>query len=234
MKIALLPGDNRQGILGELLKADGFEVIPYVPGVPADAFLFPLPTGNHPVLSALPHNALALTALAQGHYPHIRVRDYFAVEAVQVANAAITAETALTVAQTHRDRVLNRSKVLLLGYGRIGQALAPRLRALGAQVTVYARRPEMRMLAMNAGCRALPVLPEKVTGFDLAFNTIPTQVLPTAPDCPTIELASAPGGFRDARGVIPAPGLPGKLAPRSAAEALYDSVKDILRREGLI
>lgn len=234
MKIALLPGDARQGILGELLKADGFEVFPYAPGIPADAYLFPLPTGSHPALQTLPHNALALTALAQGHYPHIRLRDYFATEAVQLKNAAITAETALTVAQTHRDRVLLGSNVLVLGYGRIGQALAPRLRALGAQVTVYARRPEARMLAMNAGCRVLSALPEKTGGFDLAFNTIPAQILPAAPDCLTIELASAPGGFRDARDVVPAPGLPGKLAPRSAAEALHDSVKDILHREGLL
>ena len=234
MKIALLPGDNRQEILGELLKTDGFEVLPYAPGIPADAYLFPLPTGGHPVLSALPHNALALTALAQGHYPHIRLRDYFAAEAVQLRNAAITAEAALTVAQTHRDRVLLGSKVLVLGYGRIGQALAPRLRALGAEVTVYARRPEARMLAMNAGCCALPALPERVVGFDLVFNTVPAQVLPAAPDCLTVELASAPGGFRDARGVVSASGLPGKYAPRSAAEALHDSVKDILRREGLL
>lgn len=233
MKIALLPGDARQGILGELLKADGCEVLPYAPGTPADAYLFPLPTGNHPALGALPHNALALTALAKGYWPHLRLRDYFAVEAVQAANAVITAETALTVAQTHRDRVLNGSKVLVLGFGRIGQALAPRLRALGAAVTVYARRPEARALAAGAGCHTIAVLPERVTGFDLAFNTVPAPILPAAPDCLTVELASAPGGFRDSTGVIPAPGLPGKLAPRSAAEALHDSVRDILRREGL-
>ena len=232
MKIAMLPGDARQDILSELLKADGYEVFPYVPGIPADAYLFPLPTGNHPVLSALPHNALALTALAQGRYPHLRLRDYFAVESVQLVNAAITAETALTVAQAHRDRVLNGSNVLILGFGRIGQALAPRLKSLGAEVTVYARRPESRALARSMGCCALPSLPERVAGFDLAFNTIPAQVFPAAPDCLTIELASAPGGFRDAGGVVPAPGLPGKLAPRSAAEALHDSVLEILRKEG--
>ena len=64
------------------------------------------------------------------------------------------------------------------------------------------------------------------------FNTVPAQLLPAAPDCLTIELASAPGGFRDASRVIPAPGLPGKLAPCSAAEALHDSVREILRKEG--
>ena len=232
MKIALLPGDARQTILGELLRADGFDVLPYAPGLAADAYLFPLPTGSHPALAALPHNALALTALAQGRYPHLRLRDYFAVEAVQTANAAITAETALTVAQTHRDRVLCGSEVLLLGFGRIGQALAPRLRALGAAVTVYARRSESRALALGMGCHVLASLPERIQGFDLVFNTIPAPILPVVPDCTTIELASAPGGFRDASGIVPAPGLPGKLAPRSAAEALHDSVLDILRKEG--
>lgn len=232
MKIALLPGDARQEILGELLCADGHEVFPYTPGIPADAYLFPLPTGNHPALAALPYNALALTALAQGHYPHIRLRDYFATEAVQVANATITAETAIVMVQAHRDRVLMGSRVLILGFGRIGQALAPRLRALGADVTVYARRAESRALAAGMGCRAMRSLPEQPDSFDIVFNTVPAQILPAVPDCLTVELASAPGGFRDASHVIPAPGLPGRLAPRSAAEALYDSVRDILRKEG--
>ena len=232
MKIALLPGDARQKILGELLSADGHEVFPYVPEIPADAYLFPLPTGEHPALRELPENALALTGPVRGAYPLLRLRNYYAPEAVQVMNAAITAEAAVCFAQAHRDRVLTASRVLLLGFGRIGQALAFRLRALGVEVTVYARRPESRALAAGMGCKAWAALPGRVSGFDLVFNTVPAPVLDAAPDCLTIELASAPGGFRDASGVVPASGLPGKYAPRSAAEALFASVCDILRKEG--
>ena len=68
MKIALLPGDARQEALGRLLTEAGEEVCPYVPGERADAWLFPLPTGDHPALGTLAPGSLALTALAAGYF----------------------------------------------------------------------------------------------------------------------------------------------------------------------
>ena len=233
MLLALLPGDDRQTVLGELLTADGFEVRPYAPEMQADGYLFPVPTGDNPLLGALPAGSRALTALAKNVPPGVTAWDYFAPEEVQLANAAITAEAALWEAQKRRDRTLCGAKVLLLGFGRIAQALAPRLRSLGAEVTVWARSPEARARAAGMGCRTLEILPEAPVGFDILFNTVPNPVLDAAPDCLTLELASAPGGFRDKTGVVPCPGLPGKYAPRSAAEVLHTSVLRILRREGL-
>ena len=60
----------------------------------------------------------------------------------------------------------------------------------------------------------------------------------TKADCVILELASAPGGvdFDAARALgrraIRAPGLPGKVAPRSAAAAIRDSVYHILEERG--
>lgn len=233
MLLALLPGDARQTILGELLTADGFDVRPYEAGLPADVFLFPVPTGENPALGALPAGSRALTALAKGVPPDVTVWDYFAPEAVQLRNAAITAEAALWEAQKRREQTFLGARALLLGFGRIAQALAPRLRALGAEVTVWARRSEALALAEGMGCRTLEILPKKPEGFDMLFNTVPAPVLDAAPDCLTLELASAPGGFRDKTGVVPCSGLPGKYAPRSAAEALHTSILHILQREGL-
>ncbi len=233
MVIALLPGDARQTILGELLASDGFDVRPYAPEMTADAFLFPLPTGQHPVLDSLIPGSRALTALARTERTDVQMWDYFVPEAVQLQNAAITAEAAIWEAQRRRDTALLGANVLILGFGRIGQALAPRLRALGAEVTVCARRAESRALAEGMACRTLETLPAAVQGYDILFNTVPAPVLDAAPDCLTLELASAPGGFRDPAGVIPARGLPGSYAPRSAAEALHASIRRILQREGL-
>ena len=92
-------------------------------------------------------------------------------------------------------------------------------------------RPAQRALAEGFGCRTLAALPEKPEGYDLLINTVPAALLPGKPDCPAMELASAPGGFRDPSGVISARGLPGKTAPRSAAEALFSAVQAILREE---
>ena len=80
--------------------------------------------------------------------------------------------------------------------------------------------------------------------FDLIFNTAPALILDgarlreTREDCVIIELASAPGGVdlaearRLGRQVIQAPGLPGKVAPRSAAAAIRDSIYHILEDRG--
>ncbi len=231
MTIALLPGDARQNYLGKLLEKEGYTTVPYAPGERADAWLFPLPTGEHPALSELPPGSLALVGKAKGELPALRLRDYYSGEAVQLRNAAITAEGAIAAAIGHTDRTLLGSRVLILGGGRISRALAPRLRALGAAVTVYARRPEERAIALGMGCAVRSELPAEPEGWDLLFNTVPSPILDRAPDCPAIELASSPGGFRDRRGVIPAGGLPGKTAPCSAAEALLEPIRAILREE---
>ncbi len=232
MKIALLPGDARQEALGRLLAGAGQEILPYRPGVHADAWLFPLPTGNHPVLGTLEPGSLALTARAAGQHPGLRLRDYYQNEAVLLRNAAITAEGAIALAMERTERTLLGSRILILGGGRISLALAPRLRALGAEVTVYARRPEQRALAEGLGCRTLPLLPEEPEGYHILFNTVPAPLLARgAKGALNIELASAPGGFRDNAGVVIARGLPGKAAPLSAAEALLGPILAIIREE---
>lgn len=232
MKIALLPGDARQEALGRLLAETGEEVCPYVPGERAGAWLFPLPTGNHPALKALEPGSLCLTALAAGEHPGLRLRDYYDREDVLLRNAAITAEGAIALAMERREQTLLGSRALILGFGRIARALAPRLRALGAEVTVYARSEAQRALAECLGCHALESLPDKPEGYSILFNTVPAPLLPGAAEgALNIELASAPGGFRDASGVVIARGLPGKAAPLSAAEALLGPILAIIREE---
>ena len=235
MKIALLPGDARQEALGRLLAEAGHRVLPYEPGGEADAWLFPLPTLDHPALGILKPGSLALTALAAGEHPRLRLRDYYQKEEVRLRNAAITAEGAIALAMERSERTLLGSRALILGGGRISLALAPRLRALGAEVTVYARRAEQRALAECLGCRSLEALPESPEGYDFLFNTVPAPLLPRgaegAEGALNIELASAPGGFLDPSGVVIARGLPGKAAPLSAAEALLKPILAIIREE---
>ena len=77
-----------------------------------------------------------------------------------------------------------------------------------------------------------PWQPAKAAGPHILFNTVPAPLLPRAAEgALNIELASAPGGFRDAAEVVTARGLPGKTAPRSAAEALLGPILAIIREE---
>ena len=131
--------------------------------------------------------------------------------------------------------------MLILGFGRIGTLLGLKLKALGADVTVSSRREEDK-----AWCAALGLTPADTAALEphlpqcrLLINTIPAQVLSQQQlallpkDALLFELASAPGGFPDApdkRTVIPCGGLPGKYAPQSAANAIAETMYQILER----
>lgn len=172
--------------------------------------------------------------------------DYYDREETQVANAVPTAEGALQLAMESTERTLHGSRCLIIGYGRIGRLLADRLLALGAEVTVSARKYGDLAWIEAWGCRSVQTgaLTGQLDRFDLIFNTAPALILDgtrlreTREDCVIIDLASAPGGVdleaakRLSRRAIPAPGLPGKVAPRTAAAAIRDSVYHILEERG--
>ena len=124
----------------------------------------------------------------------------------------------------------------------MGQALAVRLSALGAGVTVCARRPEQRALAESLGLRAAPLtaLAGLAPAFDTVVNTIPAQVLTAPvlarlrPQSFIVDLASRPGGtdFDAARRLghraIHALSLPAACAPETAGEAVAQTVCDMI------
>ena len=177
----------------------------------------------------------------------LTVRDYFAREELAVANAVPTAEGAIQIALEELPITLHGSRALVIGYGRLGRALAPRLAALGARVTVAARRYEALAWAESFGFAACPLgeLGECLCGFDLAVNTVPAPVLGAAElgelkeGCLVIDLASLPGGVdlaaAERLGVkaVRALSLPGKTAPATAAAALRTAICHILNELGV-
>lgn len=186
-----------------------------------------------------------LRALAEGR--GVRLFDYFAREELAVTNAVPTAEGAIQIALEELPITLHGSRALVIGYGRLGRALAPRLAALGARVTVAARRYEALAWAEGFGFAACPLgeLGECLCGFDLAVNTVPAPVLGAAElgelkeGCLVIDLASLPGGVdlaaAERLGVkaVRALSLPGKTAPATAAAALRTAICHILNELGV-
>ena len=146
-----------------------------------------------------------------------------------------------------RRRTVWGGDFLVLGYGRIGRALAERLRLLGGGVTVAARSAVQRAEAQGAGCRveALAELPALLPGCDTVVNTIPALVLPRTllqmlpRGALVLDLASRPGGVDLASAeqlgvrVEPAPGLPGRYAPETAGTLVAQAALHLLqdRRE---
>lgn len=164
----------------------------------------------------------------------ITLLDYFAPEIVQILNAVPTAEGAIQYAMEASDGILQGSRCLITGYGRIGKVLCHRLLSLGAEVSVTARSREALTWAKVLGAKPVPLsmLADAMPRFDFVFNTVPARLLDaallerTSPRCILMELAS--GGFdpKDAadRIVISAGGLPGKVAPKEAAAALLEGI----------
>lgn len=172
------------------------------------------------------------------------VTDLLAIPAFVYENAVLTAEAALGVGMRAAGYSLRALPVGVVGYGRIAAALTRRLVLLGAHVSVFARRPESRLAARGDGAEAydLPALLTHLGGIRLLYNTVPAglltdTVLANLSDCAIVELASGknnigtpPGG----RGVTvtPAPGLPGKIFPKSAGIIIAHTLDQTMQKEG--
>ena len=165
--------------------------------------------------------------------------DYFARPELTVYNAIPTAEGCIGILLAERTRTLWGTNLLLLGFGPVGQALGVRLAALGANVTVCARRAEQRALAERGA--ELARLAALAPAFDTVVNTIPAPVLTKPvlaalrPGSLIVDLASKPGGtdFAAAQRLgckaIHALSLPAACAPDTAGEAVARTVLTILR-----
>jgi len=168
------------------------------------------------------------------------VYDYYESEALQIRNSVPTAEGAIAVAIEELPVVLQGSRALVTGYGRIGRSLAKRLIALGVRVYVAARSGRDLAWAESEGC--IPVklsdYREKPTETDIIFNTVPAMIFDSSllgklPKTTLIvELATANSGveMKNDSGIriISAQGLPGKRSPWTAGEIIFETVKDYL------
>lgn len=181
----------------------------------------------------------------------LKVFDYFASEEVLIKNAVPTAEGAIGVAIYNTDVTVFRSNIAIIGYGRIGRALALRLTSLGATVTVFDRKDEKIALAMSEGARGVKIeykngqssLLGIADGYDIVYNTVPLWLITEeiVREIPkktlVVDLASAPGGI-DIPAVkkyglnhIQALAIPEKIAPRSAGRIIAGSIIKIIGEE---
>lgn len=177
----------------------------------------------------------------------INLIDYFKREEIQVLNAIPTAEGAIKVAMDNLLTTIHNSNVLILGYGRIGKALANLANNMGANTYVAAR--SVGDLASIENLRYYPIklknMDKELDQVDIIFNTIPALVLNKEylnnlrKDTLIIDLASKPGGVDCNRArqlglnVNHALGLPGKYAPVTAAKTIKETIYNIIDERGI-
>ena len=166
--------------------------------------------------------------------------DYLTREELAVLNAELTAEGAVSIAINETGRALLGTRVAVLGFGRIAKLCAQYLSALGAAVTVCARKKRDLAWAAalgygNADMTDEPEFRAALGGADIIVNTAPAKLITreraaaVKKDALLIELASVPctEGEMPFR-VVNAGGLPGKTAPISAGEIIADTIENIL------
>lgn len=175
----------------------------------------------------------------------LSIVDYFHREELAIYNAVPTAEGAIQLAMEELPITIHGARCLVTGYGRVARALTRLLVALGAEVTVAARRFSELALAESCGCRTVELAHLDEAGeFDVIFNTIPALIFTRARleliDRGTlmIDLASRPGGIDFSAAAelqhktIWALSLPGRVAPKTAGQIIKNTILNMIK-EGI-
>ena len=257
-RFIFIGGDARMRYAAEYLNKERECV--FAPDGTADTAVLPLPIKPDFDLSLL-EGAVKRggRVFAGGSFPALEeycaehgltLHNYLAREELQVLNAVPTAEGALEIMIRELDITLWGAKVLITGFGRIGEVMARMLTALGSRVTVCARRPEQLAKAEGMGCDTVTFsaeLDRLLPCFDAVINTVPAVVLDEKrlllmkKGCLVVDLASKAGTAVQAQSamaqteakVIHALSLPGKTAPVTAGKIIGKTIENILREENL-
>lgn len=172
----------------------------------------------------------------------VKVIDYLERDEFVIANAYLTAESAVGIAMSETKSSLRDTDVLVMGYGRIGKSLCSILKGMGVNVYASARKNSDFSWIRAYGYSPVDTskVCEVVSSCKLVLNTIPELVLGKGTlgcmhkDTLIIDLASKPGGvdFNAAKecGIktIWALALPGKKLPVSAGKIMARTVIDTL------
>lgn len=168
--------------------------------------------------------------------------DYFLREELQILNAIATVEGTIQQAMEITDITLHRSSIFIFGYGRIGKLLADQLAGLGAHVSVVVRKKEDIAWIMARGHNPIyyDSVQSEIKNAKLIINTVPAQIMneeilgKISQEVPILDIASLPGGVEDEMAksfgikLHRALGLPGKVAAKSAALYIQETLYNIL------
>lgn len=169
--------------------------------------------------------------------------DYTKEELFSAKNAYLTAEATVADMITNSPRSLINSKILIVGYGRIGKALLRYLSPFTSNITVCARSLVQRSNAAMCNARVIDfdslTMPQQ---YDFLINTVPHPVInkfelaALNEECMIFDLASFPGGvdkhLASAHGnlLIQARGLPALYSPKSAGCIVAETVFNIIEK----
>ena len=276
MKLCLIGGDKRMDLLPHFLNGQCITAVPqectdgnvysFLEKIigQCDAVILPVPmtrdglTVNSPKISAkieisklldiCPANKPVLGGSVPNEFmkKYTNIYDYAKSERFSQRNARLTAEGTLSQMIAKSSGTMYGSKVLIVGGGKIANAIVPLILPFTDDITVAARRDGVRLQFLQMGCKAIDTENLSLFGFDYIINTVPyplidENVLKSAnQDSIIFDLATKPCGIDfDAAEKLNIsayllPGVPGKCSPYAAARVIADEIETILKGNDII
>ncbi len=149
-------------------------------------------------------------------------------------NALLTAEGALMLIIRGTNVSIFGEKIAILGYGRVGKAMATLLKGLDVDFSIFSNDYTEQSMARLLG-KKIYDLDSEFNDYDVIINTIPAKILPLSKlkgakkSCYILDLASYSGVEMcdiNCLGLAydNALGIPGKYSPKTAGEILAQSI----------
>ena len=186
------------------------------------------------IISKIPNKTLIAGNIPQEYtnFNNFKIIDIMKNEELTVFNTIATAEGTIKIIIENTNKIIHKSKILILGFGRVAKTLAFKLNGLNANITCAARKDSDFAWISTYGFNSINInnLEKKLSNYDVIINTVPYQILTKKElnyikkESLLIDLASAPGGINKKESkelglkYIWALALPGKVAPYSTAE----------------
>lgn len=210
----------------------------YAQALPIDQILSHMKSGQAFAAGCIPED-FRLKAVQKG----VRVFDLMKDPQLCIFNALATAEGAICEGIKRSPVNLRHSFCAVLGYGKCGSALTSYLKGMHCRLYVFSNpiieRAQAAIVADETG--SLEEFAACAGMFDYVFNTIPALTVDAKilekmkQSAVIIDIASAPGGvdYETAQKLglcaVLCPGLPGKYASVSSAEAVKKVVERFLK-----
>ena len=168
----------------------------------------------------------------------LKIFDVLKDEKTTILNTIPTAEGAIAKAIQEFPQNINDTNVLVTGFGNVGKTLAYKLKQLGANVYVEARKEKDLAWARVYGYNPVHLtnLKENICKINLIFNTVPHLIIDKDilvlmnKNVLIIDISSSPGGvdFESAKKMgIKAymySGIPGKISPKSVGDYILEYI----------
>ena len=176
---------------------------------------------------------------------YLDVIDVMKREELAILNTIATAEGTIEVAIKNTDTILQGSRVLMLGFGRVAKIVASKFRSLSAIVTCAARKISDLAWIKAYGYHSLDIndMLYDLKDFDIIINTVPQTIIKEKElkhmnsNVLLVDLASAPGGIDSKMATnmglkfVWALALPGKIAPTSSAKFIKETIYNVIEEK---